>query len=102
MKQEQHEHKGVALVMLGIVAVAAIVGLVMMFVQATTTGQVYGGSIKGDAFPMWTNPDTETGFRPGATNWYRQGPCSSPDQDLVCAENRLQEGDTGGCGGGGH
>jgi len=51
--KNQEEHKGVALVILGVVAVAAIVGLVMMFVQATTTGQVYGGAVKGISYPNW-------------------------------------------------
>ena len=46
-------HKNVALVLLGIVAVTAIVGLVLMFVQSTETGQIYGGAIKGVQYPYW-------------------------------------------------
>ena len=49
------EHKGIALVILGIVAVIAIVGLVLLFTQAKgATGQgVYGGAIKNQDFPNW-------------------------------------------------
>lgn len=44
------------MVILGIVAVIAIVGLVLLFVQhKSVTGQgIYGGAIKGDPFPYWT------------------------------------------------
>lgn len=48
-------HKGIALVILGIVAIIAIVGLVLLFTGANkATGQgMYGGEIKGIQFPNW-------------------------------------------------
>lgn len=50
------EHKGIALVILGIVAVLAIVGLVLLFTQSkSATGEgIYGGAIKGIEYPYWT------------------------------------------------
>jgi hypothetical protein len=50
------EHKGIALVILGIVAVIAIVGLVLLFTQTKgPTGEgVYGGALKKVAYPYWT------------------------------------------------
>ena len=50
------EHKGIALVILGIVAVIAVVGLVLLFVQSKdATGQgVYGGALKQVQYPYWT------------------------------------------------
>src|SRR5574342_194589 len=49
------EHKGIALVILGIVAVLAIVGLVLLFTQSkSATGEgIYGGAIKGIEYPNW-------------------------------------------------
>lgn len=49
------EHKGIALVILGVVAIIAIVGLVLLFVRNNTaTGEgIYGGAIKEVAFPNW-------------------------------------------------
>ncbi|MEM3154993.1 MAG: hypothetical protein QW165_05540 [Candidatus Woesearchaeota archaeon] len=49
------EHKGIALVILGIVAVLAIVGLVLLFTQRNVaTGKgIYGGAIKGVEYPNW-------------------------------------------------
>src|SRR5574341_1000895 len=49
------EHKGIALVILGIVAILAVVGLVLLFTQnKSATGQgIYGGAIKGVEYPYW-------------------------------------------------
>ncbi|MBS3147261.1 hypothetical protein J4219_00080 [Candidatus Woesearchaeota archaeon] len=49
------EQKSIALVILGIVAVIAVVGLVLLFVQGrNATGEgVYGGAIKQVEFPYW-------------------------------------------------
>ena len=48
--------KGIALVILGIVAVIAIVGLVLLFVQGkNATGEgVYGGALKQVPYPYWS------------------------------------------------
>ena len=48
-------HKNVPMVLLGIVAITAIVGLVLMFVSTGPTANgVYGGAIKGDDTPHWS------------------------------------------------
>lgn len=49
------ENKGIALVILGIVAIIAIVGLVLLFTQnKSATGQgIYGGAIKEIENPYW-------------------------------------------------
>jgi len=54
------EHKSVALVILGIVAVIAIIGLVLLFVQGkAATGQgIYGGAIKRVEYPYWVGEGT--------------------------------------------
>ena len=54
------EQKNVALVLLGIVAVIAVVGLVLLFVQdrAATGEGIYGGAIKQVEYPYWTNRGT--------------------------------------------
>jgi hypothetical protein len=56
VKRMADEHKGIALVILGIVAVIAVVGLVLLFVQGkSATGEgVYGGALKKVAYPYWT------------------------------------------------
>lgn len=47
-------HKSVPMVLLGIVAVTAIVGLVLMFVGTGATGKgIYGGAMEGDKTPYW-------------------------------------------------
>ncbi len=71
------EHKGIALVILGIVAILAIVGLVLLFTQnKSATGQgIYGGAIKGIEYPYWTGrgvprggiSDASSTYNPGAT-----------------------------------
>lgn len=52
------EAKNVSLVVLGVVAILAVVGLVLMFSQAGATARVsvmgaklYGGAVKGEQFP---------------------------------------------------
>jgi hypothetical protein len=49
------EGKGIALAILGIVAVIAVVGLVLLFRGATgqfaAQGKVYGGALRGEEFP---------------------------------------------------
>lgn len=42
-KEKNVENKGIALILLGIVAILAIVGLVLLFSKATTSGQVAKG-----------------------------------------------------------
>ncbi len=45
------EHKGVALIILGIVAVLAIVGLVLLFSRAGATGKAFAAQpFEGDVF----------------------------------------------------
>jgi len=48
--------KNLSLVILGIVAVIAVIALVLLFTQFTgTTGQgIYGGAMKGDPYPYWS------------------------------------------------
>ncbi len=60
------EHKGISLVILGVVAIIAIVGLVLMFVRnnAVTGEGVYGGAIKQVAYPDWVGRGTPAN-RPG-------------------------------------
>ena len=54
------EGKGVALAILGIVAVIAVVGLVLLFSNATGKG-VYGGEM----YQSWDNPLRQPGESPG-------------------------------------
>jgi len=94
---EQSEHKGIALVILGIVAIIAIVGLVLLFTGANkATGQgMYGGEIKGLQFPNWYGrgvprggiSDSSTTYEPAATtsndmhsNWNFYG---NPDRNPI-------------------
>ncbi len=84
-------HKNVSLVLLGIVAVTAIVGLVLMFVNTGPTGQgVYGGATKGVEHPNWEG-------RTGASSpWGDDTYLSKRDPALVestktsCGAGRLQ------------
>ena len=67
------EQKSIALVILGIVAVIAVVGLVLLFVQGkSATGEgVYGGAIKQVEFPYWVGRGTPRNI-PGdlsQSNW---------------------------------
>lgn len=94
---EHSEHKGIALVILGIVAIIAIVGLVLLFTGANkATGQgMYGGEIKGLQFPNWYGrgvpragiSDSSTTYDAGATtsddmssNWNFYG---NPDRNPI-------------------
>ena len=49
------EHKGISLVILGIVAVIAVVGLVLLFTkaQSPTCEGIYCGAMKQISFPYW-------------------------------------------------
>jgi hypothetical protein len=91
------EGKGIALVILGIVAVIAVVGLVLLFKSATGMG-LYGGELtrvpgvdlyeKGESVPRYTKavPETEGGtyyqYREG---WWglERDPC--PDNQYYVA-----------------
>lgn len=87
---ESKHHKGTPLVLLGIVAITAIVGLVLMFVSTGPTGKgVYGGAIKGI-----DNPNFEG--RTGMTNWNHLGYTGSKDparvdsQQTSCGKGAFQ------------
>jgi len=56
----EKEQRAIAMVILGIVAVIAVVGLVLMFVRGeNATGEgVYGGAIKEVNFPYWVQRGT--------------------------------------------
>ncbi len=73
------QHKGIALVILGIVAIIAVVGLVLLFMQGKSpTGEgVYGGAIKQVEYPYWIGRGVPRnipgsipgeGWNPGATS----------------------------------
>ncbi len=98
------EHKGIALVILGIVAVIAIVGLVLMFVGGkSATGEgIYGGAIKQVQYPNWIArgvPRNMPGYIPGEgwdpgatssddmhTSWnYYGSPKRDPKSDVPSA-----------------
>ncbi len=62
------ENKGIAMAILGIVAVIAVAGVIIMFNGATAnvvaSGQkIYGGALKGEEFPYLTDRTTG-GFPP--------------------------------------
>ncbi|MBD3361900.1 hypothetical protein GF358_03865 [Candidatus Woesearchaeota archaeon] len=67
------ESKGIALAILGVVAVIAIVGLVLLFAGAKNTGEVvipqankvYGGAIEGVALPYGEGRAISGAGRPG-------------------------------------
>ncbi|MBW2969305.1 hypothetical protein KY314_04295 [Candidatus Woesearchaeota archaeon] len=67
------ESKGIALAILGVVAVIAIVGLVLLFAGAKNTGdvalpqfnKVYGGATKGVALPYGEGRAISGAGRPG-------------------------------------
>lgn len=66
------ESKGIALAILGVVAVIAIVGLVLLFAGANTGdvalpqyNKVYGGAIKGVALPYGEGRAISGAGRPG-------------------------------------
>ena len=95
------QHKGIALVILGIVAIIAVVGLVLLFMRGSTpTGEgVYGGAIKQVQYPNWIGRGTprnmpQTNGVPGelwpstqgkdlTTNWnYYGSPKRDPASDV--------------------
>ncbi len=99
------EHKGIALVILGIVAVIAIVGLVLLFTGKTTTGQgVYGGALKNDPYPYWTDrgvprntPGVEYPGTPGKDmqthwNYYDDSNNRNPYGDVPSAMRKCETG----------
>jgi hypothetical protein len=77
------EHKGIALVILGIVAVLAIVGLVLLFTQnraESATGEgIYGGAIKGIEYPLWTGRGVPRGGVTDSSATYTPGITESND-----------------------
>lgn len=98
-----NETRGIALVILGIVAVIAVVGLVLLFVQGkNATGEgIYGGAIKGDPYPYWTKrgvPQNRPGveYAPGqttskdlVTHWnYAGEPKRSPLVDIPTPQRK--------------
>ncbi len=95
------ERKGIALVILGIVAIIAIVGLVLLFTNAKkgATGQgIYGGAMKEISYPYWVGRGTPAN-RPGeeylwpstaskdlTTHWnYYGSPKRDPKSDVPSA-----------------
>ncbi|RJQ19935.1 hypothetical protein C4580_04590 [Candidatus Woesearchaeota archaeon] len=108
---EEEQHKGIALVLLGIVAVIAVVGLVLMYVQdrQSTALGVYGGAIKQVEYPYWTGrgvPRNMPGAIPGdmwapgmtssgdlTTHWNYQGdPKRDPKSDIPSALSKCGRG----------
>ncbi len=104
-----NEHKGVALVILGIVAVIAIVGLVLLFTGKTATGNgVYGGALKQISYPYWTgrgvprnvpefqNPNYvpgQTQYQDMHTSWnYYGDPKRNPVSDIPSAMRKCETG----------
>lgn len=101
------DHKGIALVILGIVAIIAVVGLVLLFVRAKgTTGEgIYGGAMKQIAYPNWVGRGVPAN-RPGeeylwattaskdlSTNWNYYGkPDRDPVQDVPAAMRKCGNG----------
>jgi hypothetical protein len=65
------EGKGIALAILGIVAVIAVVGLVLLFTGATgkvsLPNKVYGGALQGDPFPYLTDRSSGGYFNTAGT-----------------------------------
>ncbi len=102
--------KGIALVILGIVAVIAIVGLVLLFVQGkSATGEgVYGGALKQVPYPYWSgrgvprnvpefqNPNYvpgQTQYQDMHTNWnYYGDPKRNPVTDIPSAMRKCESG----------
>ena len=76
-----NENKGIALVILGIVAVIAIVGLILLFTQSkSATGQgIYGGAIKQIENPYWTARGVPRGGVSDSSFTYEAGLTSSKD-----------------------
>lgn len=106
------EHKGIAMVILGVVAIIAIVGLVLLFVRGkSATGEgMYGGEIKQVAYPYWVGRGVPAN-RPGeeylwpstaskdlSTHWNWEGdPKRNPIGDIPspltsCGRNGMKVG----------
>jgi hypothetical protein len=74
------EHKGIALVILGIVAILAIVGLVLLFTNRTATGNgIYGGAIKQIEYPNWVGRGIPRGGIADSSSTYTPGETASND-----------------------
>lgn len=104
------EHKGIALVILGIVAVIAIVGLVLLFTGAKqaneATGEgIYGGAIKNVDFPYWVGRGTprnvpemqyasgQTSSNDLSTHWnYEGSPKRDPLTDIPSVMTKCLDG----------
>jgi len=76
------EHKGIALVILGIVAIIAVVGLVLLFTgkNASTGEGVYGGAIKNVEFPYWYGKGVPLGGLSDSSSTYT--PASTHDNAM--------------------
>ncbi len=101
------DHKGIALVILGIVAIIAVVGLVLLFVgtKGATGEGIYGGAMKKIAYPNWVGRGVPAN-RPGeedlwpttaskdlSTNWNYYGkPDKDPVQDVPSAMRKCGTG----------
>ena len=86
------EEKNMALVILGIIAVIAMVGLVMLFAEGKkATGEgIYGGAIKGVAYPNWEYRGAPQGqgglsFPEGKTATIGENPNRDPSSDVPSA-----------------
>lgn len=76
------EQKGIAMVILGIVAVIAVVGLVLLFTQSTATGQgIYGGAIKQIEYPDWVGRGVPRGGISDSSSTYIPGTTASNVQN---------------------
>lgn len=94
------ESKGIALAILGVVAVIAIVGLVLLFAGAKKTGdvvlpqynKVYGGAIQGVALPYGEGRAISGADRPGDEPTTlripsrKRGWISIPSDSTTCGE----------------
>ncbi|MBI4146960.1 hypothetical protein HY489_06525 [Candidatus Woesearchaeota archaeon] len=108
---DEAQQKGIALVLLGIVAVVAVVGLVLMLVQGQSSAGlgVYGGAIKQVEYPNWVGrgvPRNIPGEVPGPgwnpgwtssddlhTSWNYQGdPKRNPIGDVPSALTKCGRG----------
>ena len=89
------ENKNIALVILGIVAVIAVIGLVLLFTggnKATGEG-IYGGAIKRVEYPYWQGRGVPMGgreeefrtmdYRQASTNWNFYGTPKRAPYDIV-------------------
>lgn len=105
-----NEQKTIAMVILGIVAVIAVVGLVLMFVRGqNATGEgIYGGAIKEIDYPYWVDrgvprnmPDEgmpgqlwdEQASKQMTSNWnYYGSPKRNPDSNVPSAMTKCGNG----------